>query len=165
MRFLLAALMFYFTVGAEWYYAVTVLWLAVFSDMLDGFLARKLNAVSSLGGLLDHGSDAVFVTATIAALTFHDFAPLLLPLLIPAAFLQYMLDSKALSGQPLKASFVGRYNGIAYYVFAGWPIMQYTLGITVIPFEWFYWIGWGLVGTTSISMIDRAVTLIKAGTS
>ena len=158
---LLAGMMFYFVYQASWLIAGAILWLAVLSDVLDGFLARKLNAVSSLGGLFDHGSDAIFVTLSIAALTFHDYAPPLLAIIIPAAFLQYMLDSKTLSGRPLRASYLGRYNGIAYYVFSGFPIMQTTLGITLIPFDWFIWIGWGLALSTAISMIDRLVTLLS----
>lgn len=162
LRFVFAALMFYFTWQGQWYVAVTILWLSVFSDMLDGYLARKFKAVTVMGGLLDHGSDAMFVTATIAALVTHGIAPQLLPVMIPLAFTQYMLDSEALRGKPLRASFIGRYNGIGYYVFAGWPIMQYTLNLTVIPFDWFYWIGWVLVATTAVSMGDRAYTLFRS---
>ncbi len=84
---------------------------------------------------MDHGSDAFFVTFTIAALTHHEWAPVVLVCIIPAAFVQYMLDSKALAGQPLKASSLGKYNGISYFVFAGFPVMQLALGITLIPFE------------------------------
>ena len=140
---------------------MTILWTAIFTDILDGHLARKKNLTSAMGGLMDHGSDALFVTLTIAALTHHEWAPIALVLVIPAAFIQYMLDSKALAGQPLKASLLGRYNGISYFVFAGFPVMQLTLGITLIPFSWFVWIGWGLVVTSVISMVDRLVTLLS----
>ena len=75
VRVLLAGLMFYYVYQASWLMAALILWLSIFSDFLDGFLARKFDTVSNLGGLLDHGSDAIFVTMTIAALTFHDFAP------------------------------------------------------------------------------------------
>ena len=87
-------------------------------------------------------------------------APYVLVLVIPLAFLQYMLDSRVITGQPLRASFIGRYNGIAYFVYAGWPAMQHTINLTVIPFDWFIWIGWGLVITSAISMVDRLVTLL-----
>jgi phosphatidylglycerophosphate synthase len=160
-RVLLAAALFWSVYNAHWYYAVTLLWTAIATDILDGYVARAQQIASPIGGLLDHGSDAIFVTAGIAALTFHGWAPPLLAILIPAAFIQYMLDSKALSGQPLRASSLGRYNGISYFVFAGFPIMQLTLQITLLPFDWFYWIGWGLVLTTSISMVDRLVTLVS----
>jgi phosphatidylglycerophosphate synthase len=153
--------MFYLVYHSNWYAAVAVLWVAIATDVSDGYLARKYEATSALGGLLDHCSDAFFVTLTIAALTFHGWAPLLLVIMIPAAFLQYMLDSKSLAGLPLRASQLGRYNGIAYFVFAGWPIMQLTLHLTVIPFDLFIWIGWGLVVTTAISMLDRLVSLLS----
>ena len=77
------------------------------------------------------------------------------------AFAQYMLDSDALKGKPLRASQLGRYNGIAYFVLAGFPVMQLTLGLTPIPFDYFVYLGWGLVITTLISMTDRAVTLYR----
>ena len=160
-RVLLAGLMFWSVFISAWTIAVAVLWAAIFTDILDGYLARRSNAASPFGGLLDHGSDAVFVTCGIAALTFHGWAPVLLPLIIPVAFIQYMLDSKSLSGQPLRTSSLGRYNGIAYFVFAGFPVMQLALQITLIPFHLFIWIGWGLVVTSLISMIDRLVTLLS----
>ena len=160
-RVLLAGVMFYCIYQTYWVLAATTLWLSVFSDILDGFLARKLKTASNLGGLLDHGSDAFFVTLTIAALTLHNYAPPALALIIPAAFVQYVLDSKTLSGQPLRANNLGRYNGIAYYIFSGFPVMQISLGITLIPFDWFILIGWSLVLSTAISMVDRLATLLS----
>ena len=160
-RVLLACVMFYCIYYAYWLTAAIVLWLSVFSDILDGFLARKFKNVSNLGGVIDHASDATFVTLSIAALTFYDYAPSALALIIPVAFLQYMLDSKALSGQPLRTNYLGRYNGIAYYVFSGFPVMQLSLELTLIPFAWFVWLGWALVLSTAISMIDRLTTLMS----
>ena len=160
-RLVMAGVMVWLITESAWVIAAAVIWLAVATDVLDGFLARRLGTSSSLGGALDHGSDALLVTAMTFALTFHGWAPILLPILIPAAFLQYLLDSKALQGQPLRASFLGRYNGIAYYFYAGWPVQQLALGLTPIPFDWFIWIGWGLVLTTVISMLDRLATLLS----
>ena len=149
---------------ANWHFAAAILWTAVFSDLLDGFLARKNEQITPLGGLLDHGSDAVFVTATISALTYHDCAPIALAIIIPVAFLQYVFDSKALEGRPLKANLLGKYNGITYFLFAGFPVVQLSLDVTLIPFEWFTFIGWGLVITSSLSMADRFSTLLSNGT-
>ena len=39
--------------------------------------------------------------------------------------------------------------------------MQLALGITLIPFDWFVWVGWGLVVTSAISMVDRIITLLS----
>ena len=157
----LAIIMAWNVYHSNWYISVAILWTAIFTDLLDGYLARKKNLTSAIGGLIDHGSDAFFVTFTIAALTHHEWAPVMLACIIPAAFIQYMLDSKALAGQPLKASSLGKYNGISYFVFAGFPVMQLALGITLIPFDCFVWIGWGLVVTSAISMVDRITTLLS----
>ena len=157
----LAIIMAWNVYHSNWYISVAILWTAIFTDLLDGYLARKKNLTSAIGGLIDHGSDAFFVTFTIAALTHHEWAPVMLVCIIPAAFIQYMLDSKALAGQPLKASSLGKYNGISYFVFVGFPVMQLALEITLIPFDWFVWIGWGLVVTSAISMVDRTITLLS----
>ena len=161
-RVVLAVAMYLAVVNSQWYLAVSILWIAVFTDILDGYLARAFHKATPLGGVFDHGSDAIFVTVTIAAHLHHGWAPALLVMMIPAAFLQYMLDSKALAGQPLRASSLGRYNGISYFVFAGFPVMQLALNVTLIPFDWFIWFGWGLVMTTAVSMLDRLVTLLAS---
>ena len=92
----------------------------------ERLLTRKNEQITPLGGLLDHGSDAVFVTATISALTYHDCAPIALAIIIPIAFLQYVFDSKALEGRPLKANLLGKYNGITYFLFAGFRTILKT---------------------------------------
>ncbi len=160
-RVFLAALMLWAVVSSSWYTAVTILWIAIATDVADGYLARKLNLVSPLGGLLDHGSDAIFVTCGLLGLATHGWVPWILVLLVPTAFLQYVLDSASLSGKPLRASQLGRYNGICYFVMAGFPVMQITLGITLIPFDLFIYVGWGLVISTLISMLERLVTLLR----
>lgn len=157
----LALIMSWTVYHSNWYVAVAILWTAIFTDIFDGYLARRKSLTSAIGGLMDHGSDAFFVTLTIAALAHHNWAPVALVCIIPAAFVQYTLDSKALAGQPLNASALGKYNGISYFVYAGFPVMQLALGITLIPFDWFVWIGWGLVVTSAISMVDRLVTLLS----
>jgi len=78
------------------------------------------------------------------------------------SFTQYALDSKVLAGRALRASALGRYNGIGYFV---------VLGIAVIGAVVFPVLGlrgallaqlvsvcsWVLVVTTLLSMLDRAL--------
>jgi phosphatidylglycerophosphate synthase len=160
-RYLLAIPAGWLVWQQAWVPAVIVLWIAIATDIADGYLARRLNIQSNLGGLLDHSSDAIFVTSMLAALASLSLVPVVLPIMVIIAFLQYMLDSKSLSGKPLRSSQLGRYNGICYFIFAGFPVMQITLGITLIPFDLFIWFGWGLVLSTAISMIDRLATLLS----
>lgn len=160
-RLLLAPLCFLLIADTAWLLAACVLLTAVATDMLDGWLARARNEVTPLGGLLDHGSDAVFVTVVLTALAIAGDIPAFLPPLVIIAFTQYMLDSRALAGHPLRTSLIGRNNGIAYFVLAGFPLCQRALGITVVPDDAFYWAGWVLIATTLLSMADRALALLR----
>ncbi|MDZ7686006.1 MAG: CDP-alcohol phosphatidyltransferase family protein [Gammaproteobacteria bacterium] len=160
-RLLLAPLCFTAVTHERWIVAAALLFLAITTDVIDGRLARRRGLVTSFGGLLDHGSDAFFVTLTLAALAVVGLVPWLLPLLVAAAFAQYVLDSRALAGQPLRASRLGRYNGIAYFVLAGAPVVHAALGLELLPAGLFYALGWVLVATTITSMADRVIALFR----
>ena len=155
---------------ANWRLAGMIFAGAVASDFLDGILARWRNTVSNLGGVLDHTADAVFVAVTLWGIAYlevgtgTDVVPGILPWFIVLAFLQYLFDSKALSGQPLRTSWLGRVNGIAYYVVAGTVIGRNALGIDWLPDEAIYWAALAVVVSTLISMFDRLRALTKPRT-
>lgn len=144
---------------------------AVASDFLDGIIARWRGTVSNLGGVLDHTADAVFVAVTLWGIAYlevgtgTDVVPGILPWLIVLAFLQYLFDSKALSGQPLRASWLGRVNGIAYYVVAGTVIGRNALGLDWLSDEAIYWATLAVLVSTLASMFDRLRALTNLRTS
>jgi phosphatidylglycerophosphate synthase len=135
--------------------------LAVATDLLDGRVARRFGEASPLGGLLDHASDAALVTAGLAALAWRGALSGLLPPLVAAAFFQYMLDSRALAGRRLRASALGRANGIAYFVLLGIPVVRDGLGLGWPGPPSVRILGWALVATTLVSMADRAIALFR----
>ena len=143
---------------------------AVASDFLDGIVARWRSTVSNLGGVLDHTADAVFVAVTLWGIAYlevgtgTDVVPGILPWLIVLAFLQYLFDSKALSGQPLRTSWLGRVNGIAYYVVAGTVIGRNALGLDWLADEAIYWAALAVLVSTLASMFDRLRALTKLRT-
>lgn len=140
--------------------AAGVLVLAIVSDIYDGKLARRFNQATPLGGLLDHSTDALFVTTGCWALAQIDLINPWLGWLIPLAFLQYMLDSKALSGEALRTSQLGRLNGIAYFAVLGVAIGAGVLDVDFLQ-PVVSTLAWVLVGTTIASIADRGVTLAK----
>jgi len=152
---------------ANWRLAGMVFAGAVASDFLDGIIARWRNTVSNLGGVLDHTADAVFVAVTLWGIAYlevgtgTDVVPGILPWFIALAFLQYVFDSKALSGAPLRTSRLGRINGIAYYVVAGTVIGRNALGLDWLPDEAIYWAALAVLVSTLISMFDRLRALTK----
>jgi phosphatidylglycerophosphate synthase len=130
--------------------------LAVATDLLDGRVARRFGEATPLGGLLDHCADASFVAAGLGALAYLGAVPGLLPVLVAAAFLQYVLDSRALAGRRLRASGLGRANGIAYFALLGVPLVRDALGLAFPGTGIVRGLGWALVATTLASMAERA---------
>jgi len=152
---LVAAPFFYcLIVNRLWWVACLVFWLAVVSDIVDGRLARARGETSAFGGVLDHSSDAIFVALGNLALVGGGGMSVLLPALIIASFLQYVFDSRLLAGRELRASFLGRWNGIFYFAPPGLVVTREALGLTVPSDQIVVVVGWALVASTLISMGD-----------
>ena len=143
-----------------WLTASFFLLLAILSDLLDGPIARKKGQETSSGGLLDHSCDALLVAVLLFVLNQTHGIPILLPVLVLGSFLQYVLDSKALSGYKLRTSFLGRSNGIAYYVLASICIFSEAVGID-LPGKFFIICAWILIASTLVSMSERLWTLLS----
>ena len=140
---------------SNWGVAAAAFFFAVVTDMIDGPLARRRGEASRTGGLIDHSADALFCIAVLAVLASQGLYPALLPFMIAAAFAQYVADSRAFAGKALRASRIGRYNGIAYFVLAGAPIVRNLMNWSWPSDPVLQAIGWVFVATTAISMIDR----------
>ena len=167
LRLALVPVAVYSVFAEQWLLAAALFVVAVASDFLDGFLARRRGTVSALGGVLDHTADALYVAATLWAVAYAeaqlriDVVPGILPLFIVLAFLQYLLDSRALAGKPLRTSQLGRINGIAYFVLLGVIVFRNALELEWLPGEALYWAGLAILLSTLASMLDRLRTLLK----
>ena len=62
-----------FFIPAKWsfFWAAFIFWLASVTDMLDGYLARKLEQSTPFGAFLDPVADKVMVSVALIALTQH----------------------------------------------------------------------------------------------
>lgn len=145
----------------DWLTAAILFTIAVISDFLDGPLARRLGTASPFGGLFDHATDAAFVTISLGTLGYLGYVPQLLAPLIALAFIQYMFDSSALHGHVLRASWLGRNNGVAYFVVVGMPVFRNAIGLDWPADRWILVAGWLLTITTALSMLDRGVALLR----
>ena len=132
---------------------------AIASDFLDGKLARASGTASAAGQFFDHATDCLFVTACLAGAAIAGAAPWLLPPLIAAAFLQYVLDSRYPQGRKsLRMSFLGRWNGVFYFV----PLILITAARLIEPLRETLLLTtsllcYALIPTTLLSMADRAL--------
>jgi phosphatidylglycerophosphate synthase len=158
LRLVTAPLCAWSVIGGHWPAACAVFFFAVATDVLDGMLARRFDQVSAFGGLFDHGTDAIFVTVTLAGLALIGWVPWLLVVLIPSAFIQYTLDSKALAGKALRTTRIGKSNGVLYFGLAGTIIVRQTLEVEWLPVLAISAFAWLLVASTLVSMLDRLVT-------
>jgi len=132
------------------FYAVGVV-----TDLADGPVARLRGEVSRLGGLFDHATDAFFVSLGLLALSARGEIPVALPVLLVVAFVQYAVDSRVQARLPLRASSLGRWNGIAYFVLLGIPVVRDALGWDSPGPGIVRACAWALVVSTLVSMVDR----------
>ncbi len=162
IRLILAPVFHHAVVENAWGLACVLFWIAVATDWFDGRVARARGESTAFGGLLDHASDATFVSLGLLALAQADRIPIGLPLLVALAFVQYVLDSRALEGRRLRASALGRWNGILYFVPPGLLVMREVLGLAAPSDDAIRFLGWLLVLTTLVSMIDRGWALVSS---
>ena len=134
---------------------------AALSDGFDVWLARKKALVSPLGTIIDHCSDAIFVTAVISGLALEGVVPWLLPILIGVSFVQYVLDYRLLHLAGVRSSSIGRFNGIAFYCFGGVGIAVASGGQSFIADDVFHGIAVILILTTLASIIERIRFVLK----
>lgn len=148
---------------------VTFIAIAIASDYYDGKVARALNTASPRGMLFDHGTDFIFVTTALFALSIIGLSSILLPLLIVVAFSQYVLDSYYLFKQKqLRMSFLGRWNGVLYFV----PIVLVACSRLAVfepvrnAFDLIIvYVNLALTVSTLASIVDRAIApLLKKDT-
>jgi CDP-diacylglycerol---glycerol-3-phosphate 3-phosphatidyltransferase len=120
VRLLLVAPFAFFMAKGDVRSAVFALaaWLvALITDFLDGPIARRRGTVTAWSGTFDHTTDFLFVTSGLFAGASRGAFPWILPFLIVAAFLQYVIDSYWIHRQAkLRGSKLGRYNGMLYFV-------------------------------------------------
>jgi CDP-diacylglycerol--glycerol-3-phosphate 3-phosphatidyltransferase len=128
--------------------------LALITDLLDGPIARRRGTVTAWSGTFDHTADFLFVTSGLFAGALRGAFPWILPVLISAAFAQYVIDSYWIHrNAKLRGSKLGRYNGMLYFV----PTCMDSLirmGLVFLQ-PWLMILVWLLVVSTLVSMVQR----------
>lgn len=141
--------------------AIAIFIVAIVTDLLDGYYARKHGTESALGRLLDHGTDFLFVTFGLAGAASRGVVPGWLPVLITVAFVQYVVDSYWLGRErELRMSGLGRWNGILYFVPLG-GVMLTDLGLKSLAGPTL-WVAYALSVTTILSIGDRLLALDRS---
>jgi len=142
-------------------WAALIFLAAVVSDLFDGAIARWLGSASTAGRLFDHTADVLFVMGGLTAGAARGVFPWALPAVVAIAFSQYVIDSYVTDrARGLRPSWLGRYNGIFYFVPLAVDIAvrlgAARLGPILIV------IAWLLVASTLLSMGERLQTTLAA---
>ena len=140
---------------------LTLMTVAIATDFLDGIVARRRGTASPRGQLFDHATDFLFVTTGLSGAAIAGQVTAALPILIVVAFSQYVLDSYFLHREKrLRMSFLGRWNGIFYFV----PLVviaasrvDFMGGIAGLLSTLVVVLSYLLVLSTVASIIDRAM--------
>jgi CDP-diacylglycerol---glycerol-3-phosphate 3-phosphatidyltransferase len=135
-------------------FALAIWAVALATDFLDGPIARARGTAGSMSGLFDHGTDFLFVTSGLFAGAARGAFPWILPILIAAAFAQYVIDSYWIHRRSaLRGSKLGRYNGMLYFVP---PLLDILIRLGAVFLEPALKIlVWLLVLSTIVSMGQR----------
>lgn len=131
--------------------AIILLGIAYFSDIFDGYLARKLNQISDLGRILDPTVDKIIIASLAIYLTVHHSFPLwvLILLLIEYSAISIggiiLIKKKKMVPTP---TLFGKYTtsilGIALFF--------YLINLTFWK-EVFLWIGVGMILITLFTYV------------
>src|SRR5262245_40209628 len=134
--------------------AALTLAVGIATDLLDGHIARRRGTASPGGRAFDHAADFVFVVSGLAAGAARGAFRWILPLLVAAAFAQYVVDSYWVDRRTtLRPSRLGRYNGILYFAPLAGDILV-RAGLTVVR-PLVTAVVWMLVISTVVSMGER----------
>jgi phosphatidylglycerophosphate synthase len=125
--------------------------LAVATDLLDGYLARKLNATTKFGAYYDAATDFALVLGIYSLFAVKGFYPIWLLILIAASFAQFIATSRYAKKiyDP-----IGRYIGSALYIG-----IVLTLIFPVKPI--FIFVQYAFIVFFLISLASRIVSLTK----
>ena len=149
---LIAAPLFLYTYANDltaW--ALCIFLVAVFTDALDGQVARRLGGASPfLGPYSDAVADFFLVLAAFSAFVLEGLYPLWLLLLILAMFAQFILTSRL--ARPIYDP-VGKYYGVLLFFAVGVTlVLPYAAVRQAVPVV--------ILGFTIASVISRAMFLL-----
>ena len=124
---------------------------AATTDLLDGYLARKLNVTTKFGSYYDATTDFALVIGIYSLFAAKGFYPIWLLVLIAASFVQFLATS------PYAKKIydpIGRYIGSALYI--GIVLTLVFPGEAIFSFVQYAFIVFFL-----ISLVSRIVSLTK----
>lgn len=126
IRFFLLPFIMYFLIKKERIIAFALMVFALFSDAIDGFVARRLHQESELGKLLDPVCDKISLTVILITLLLINSIPLWVLIIIALRDILILVGSYILFKQRrtiYKSNILGKVTGFLF----GLMILAFTL--------------------------------------
>lgn len=169
MRLVLIPVFVWVALGLEadrW--ACAILAVSAVTDWLDGALARRLDAVSRVGQLLDPVADRLFVASTIIVLALRDIVPwwvvaVLLARDVLMGVVQLAVHRRGL--EPLPVHYIGKAATLC--LLYGMPLLFLTtsddvVGDLVRPVAWAFVIwGIGVYWWSAVLYAEQAAAVVS----
>ncbi|QUH22723.1 CDP-alcohol phosphatidyltransferase family protein [Methanobacterium alkalithermotolerans] len=93
LRIAAAPVWAYLFLNGLYIYSIILFIMAICTDFLDGYLARKLNLSSNKGAYLDVTADFIFISTCFLGMGIKGWYPLLLPLILLVMFSLFIMSS------------------------------------------------------------------------
>ena len=123
LRIVLALALFYTYLSEMMLPSIIIFIIAISTDYVDGFIARKFDFTTNYGAFLDSAADFILITIIFLAFIISGIYPFWILILIMFMFIQFILTSG--TKKPIYDP-IGKYYG---------AFLFFTAGITIIfPF-------------------------------
>ncbi|NME82091.1 CDP-alcohol phosphatidyltransferase family protein [Clostridium sp. SM-530-WT-3G] len=144
--------------------SIIISMLIIFSDFIDGKLARRYKVATQIGQLLDIYLDFVYIFAGLVTLCVYDLINFYFIIVIVYKFLEFVLSSRLLKS---KVKFKGNKGQNYFYDLLGTLAsgFYYVIPLIVVTFNYFDYIYSGelieaiLVFVTTVTVISSFVKL------
>lgn len=129
LRLVALPLFLYFFANGATASCIVVFGLAQLTDLVDGYVARRLGVASKFGAYFDSATDFVLVTGIFVAFTLSNYYPVWILLLIVSSFTQFIVTSRFHKKlyDPL-----GKYIGSVLYMAIGLTLLSPTVPIFLL---------------------------------
>lgn len=143
--------------------AILITIFTIFTDVLDGYLARKLNCITKLGQTLDVYTDFFYIICSLIMFCYFDIVNIYFLIVVAYKFIEFLVLSSMIFSNKYKIKKTNIRNGKYYYDYIGRivSILYYILPtivtlLLVIGFED------TLIIINKITMILTILTIISS---
>jgi len=163
LRFLLVPVFVWFMFRDDYWNALLTLVVLFSTDWIDGFLARKLNQISTVGQWLDPLADRLSLWAVVITVVVSGIAPLWLifALVVPDVVLAVVMACIYAGNPQMKVTLLGKARTAALMV--GVPLLLFSEAPFLTQPQWWYVLGVAVLIVGAVGHILASIDYLLQG--